>query len=213
MASGLAPFLTKKIGDLPVWAWGLIGAAGVGVGIIIIKKTSTSAAAIPTAPTANAQGVLSSPIGDNTGMPTVATVAGQVPPNVNQNSAQTTPPGPGYVPIINSNGDIVGWQFGPVPPAPPPTPAPNPTPPVPPAPPPVTPPTHFVNPLIPYSVTWSGNHYFPVAPGHVFGYQWVNYWIISNTGGVITGVPGAASASQAAGKAAVTLYAPQTYYH
>ena len=67
-------------------------------------------------------------------------------------------------------------------------------------------------PLIPYSQTWSGKHYFPVSPGHRFDWQGVSYWIVSNTGGYIKGVPGATSAGQAAGKSTVTLYAPSSAY-
>lgn len=67
-------------------------------------------------------------------------------------------------------------------------------------------------PLIPYSQTWSGKHYFPVSPGHRFDWQGVSYWIVSDTGGYIKGVPGATSASQAAGKSTVTLYAPSSAY-
>lgn len=67
-------------------------------------------------------------------------------------------------------------------------------------------------PLIPYSQTWSGKHYFPVSPGHRFDWQGVSYWIVSDTGGYIKGVPGATSASQAAGKSTVTLYGPSGAY-
>lgn len=67
-------------------------------------------------------------------------------------------------------------------------------------------------PLIPYSQTWSGKHYFPVAPNHQFTWNGVKYWITGNTGGVITGVPGATSAQQASGKGTVVLYAPASAY-
>ncbi len=70
----------------------------------------------------------------------------------------------------------------------------------------------WVAPLIPYSQTWSGKHYFPVAPGHRFDWQGVSYWITSNTNGVIQGVPGATSAGTAAGKNPVVLYGPSSTY-
>jgi len=46
MAGKFEEVLTKKIANLPVWAWGLVGIAGIGVGYLIIRKTSTPA--IPT---------------------------------------------------------------------------------------------------------------------------------------------------------------------
>ena len=74
-------------------------------------------------------------------------------------------------------------------------------------------PSGYPRPLIPYSQTWSGKHYFPVSPGGVFSYQGAKYFITGNTNGYITGVPGATTAQQAAGKGQVLLYAPSAAYN
>jgi len=192
-------FLTHKIADLPVWSWGLIGIAGIGVGYFIIKRTSSPA--IPTggatSDTASGnvlpdnQGIAPSnqPVGPGDPFRSVPVWQGTVPVLPN-----------GYSPIYDSNGNLTGYQAPPPPPL-------------------ASPPNsngslHTANPLIPYSITWGGKHYFPVAPGGVFNWSGVKYFIVSNTGGVIKGVPGATTLQQAqSSKNQIVLYAPADYYH
>lgn len=191
-------FLTKKIADLPVWAWGLVGIAGVGVGYLVITRGKS---AIPTGTQAS-DTTSGNVLPDQTGITPSNAPVGPGDPFMSVPVGQGTVPvlPNGYTQILDSNGNLTGYQAPPPPPS-------------------VTPPTsnggtHTPNPLIPYSMTWSGNHYFPVSPGHIFNWSGVNYFIVSNTGGVITGVPGATNLAQAqASKNQVVLYAPASYYH
>ena len=110
-------FLTKKIADLPVWAWGLIVLAGGGLGFYFISKRKS--AAIPTGtqasdttsgnvlPDASASSLQPSnaPVGPGDPFPSVPVGNGTVP---------VIPSG--YSPIYDNNGNLVGYQ----PPAPPP---------------------------------------------------------------------------------------------
>lgn len=178
-------FLTKKIADLPVWAWGLIGIAGIGVGYLIIKRTS--APAIPNqgaASDTSAGNVLpdqtqaglqpSAPVGPGNPFPSVPTGNGTVP---------VVPPG--YVPIYDSNGNLIGWQPPPAPPTvPPPGPGGSPPPPAgSPPPPPGTP----GNPLIPKG-QWPSN--VPFVFGKTVTVNGLTYTIGPGSAGVIWGVPG-----------------------
>ena len=103
-------FLVKKVGDLPVWAWGLVAAGGIGVGFFIVKSRST-------------QGIPGGAAASNTS-------AGNVLPDLSgasfpQSAGQITPgapfptvgpnqtpvfPGPGWTPILDGNGNVIGWN-------------------------------------------------------------------------------------------------------
>ena len=116
--SKLAALLTKKVADLPVWAWGLIGVAGVGVGYFIIKKSSAAATAaqgIPAAPTDTTGGALTSPIGD-VGSQVGTGTSAPSNPEINSYGAPTLSPGIGWTPIYDGNGNLVGWNAPPQPP-------------------------------------------------------------------------------------------------
>ena len=103
----MANFLTNKIGDIPVWGWGLAAAGGIGIALFI---RSRSQQAIPT-------GTQASNTSLGNVLPDQSTIAGQVSnpspsPYINPGGAPTVPPGPGYVPILDQNGTITGWQYG-----------------------------------------------------------------------------------------------------
>jgi hypothetical protein len=211
--SQLAKVLTKQVGPLPLWGWGAVILVGGGIGYVVIKRTNSSNAvqtSTPTPITTDTTGANAAQIPQYSGADTGTQ-------NTNPVLTVPTPTGTapilpvGYVPIKDGNGNIIGWE----PPAPPATNQPIPTsgggglmgnPPIGNG-------GNAVNPLIPYSQTWTGKHYFPVSPGHVFTWQGTQYFITSDLGGVIKGVPNASTSSQAAGKAAVTLYAPSSFYH
>lgn len=210
--SQLGKLLTRQIGPLPAWGWVGVIAVGGGIGYFVIKRTNKSNAVQTSSPT---------PITTDTTGANAATnpqYSGPDTGTLSNNPILTvpTPTGtapllpPGWIPLKDQNGNIIGWE---PPPAPGATPIPtsgggglmgNP---------PIGNSGNAINPLIPYSQTWSGQHYFPVSPGHIFTWQGTQYFITSNLGGVIKGVPGASTSSQAAGKASVTLYAPQSFYH
>lgn len=44
----MPPFLKKDIGGIPMWAWILVGAAGIGIGFFILKKQKAAADQTPT---------------------------------------------------------------------------------------------------------------------------------------------------------------------
>lgn len=211
--SQLGKVLTRQVGPLPLWGWGLVVIAGGGIGYFVIQRSKSSNTMQTSTPT---------PITtDTTGANAATTPQYSGPDTGTQNNnpilTVPTPTGTapilpvGFVPIKDGSGNIVGWE----PPPPPPTSTPIPTggsgglmgnPPI-------GNQGNSVNPLIPYSQTWSGNHYFPVSPGHVFTWQGTQYFIVSDLGGVIKGVPNASTSSQAAGKSPIVLYAPNSFYH
>lgn len=186
-------FLGKTSAGIPNWGWGIVIAGGVIVGYFFTKSKAvtnqTTSTAVPVTDTSGQPGVNNAPL--DQGNP-VLTVPGGASGNV-----PILPPG--YTPIYDSNGNLVAFE--------------------PPGSPPIgTVPTSGspgspsgATPLIPYD--FFHPHYFPVHPGGVFNYQGVSYYIVSDLGGVIKGVPGAKSSTQAAGKSQVTLYAPSTFYH
>lgn len=188
--SAIGGFLGKTTANLPNWAWGLAILAGAGVGFFFLKSNQTSmnastAVATPVTDTSGQPGVNNAPVDLSGGQSPVLTVPS---PNGDIPILPT-----GYIPIKDSSGAIIGWE-----------------------PPPANGGTQttagFVNPLIPYD--HFNPHYFPVHPGHVFSYQGVNYWITSDTGGKIMGVPGATSAAAAKmSPTQVLLYAPSSFYH
>lgn len=114
---------TKKLAGLPVWAWGLVGIAGVGVGYFVIHKSSsgiptgtqasdTSAGAVQADPYPQALQP-SAPVGPGNPFMSVPVGSGTVPVLPN-----------GYNPLYDTNGNLTGYQA----PAPPPA-ATNPNPP------------------------------------------------------------------------------------
>lgn len=117
-------FLTKKFGGLPVWAWALIGVAGVGAGYLLIKwqqgKSNTPSAltanSTPSLTTGNASGNET-----NSAMGTVGSngVIDNPFPESNVNGQQIPVIPPGYQAVFDGNGNIIGW--GPTPTNPTPT--------------------------------------------------------------------------------------------
>lgn len=110
-------FLMKKIADVPVWGWGIIGIAGIGVGYFIIHRSKP---AIPTGTQASdptAGNVLpdqtpaalqptNNPVGPGDPFMSVPTGNGTVPVLPN-----------GYNPIYDANGNLTGYQAPPAPPS------------------------------------------------------------------------------------------------
>lgn len=107
--------LTKTYAGLPVWAWLLIGAAGVGAGIILIKwqqKGSSTPAALtaqstPDLTTGNAAGQESNPsqgaVGNNG-------VINNPFPEATVNGQQVPIIPPGYQAVFDENGNIIGFE-------------------------------------------------------------------------------------------------------
>jgi hypothetical protein len=105
-------FLTKKIADLPVWAWGLIGIAGIGVGYFIIKKP-----AIPTGTQASDTSA-GNVLPDQTGLAPSNAPVGPGDPFMSVPVGQGTVPvlPNGYAPQYDINGNLVAYQASPPPP-------------------------------------------------------------------------------------------------
>lgn len=120
--------LTKKIGGLPVWAWGLIGIAGVGAGYLVIRyQQKQQAATAATSSTATDPG---SSVVNATTQPTVAEPGSSLVPYTGGSTdsatgasyfpetsvnGQTVPVIPaGYQPIYDTTGALVGYE--PIPP-------------------------------------------------------------------------------------------------
>jgi len=115
-------FLVKKVGDLPVWAWGLVAAGGIGVGFFIVKSRSTPG--IPGQ--SQASNVASGNVLPDLSGLSYPQSAGQITPGapfptVGPNQTPVFP-GPGWAPILDGSGNVVGWN-------PPPTPGSTPPPP------------------------------------------------------------------------------------
>ena len=125
----MANFLTNKIGDLPVWGWGIAGIGGVAIAYFVIKGRGI--AGIPGGSSASdtTAGAVSA---DQTGFPQSA---GQITPGapfptVGPNQTPVFP-GPGFTPIFDGNGNLIGWNppggvGNPQQPGAPPTPSPQP---------------------------------------------------------------------------------------
>lgn len=104
-------FLTHKLGELPVWGWGLAGLGGVGIAIYVIKSRSTQAIPGGQAASNTTAGTVSA---DQTGF---AQQAGQITPGtpfptVPGTGGSSVPvfPGPGWTPIFDGNGNLIGWN-------------------------------------------------------------------------------------------------------
>jgi len=116
-------FLAKKFGGLPVWAWALIGAAGIGAGYLLIrwqgKKTPASLTPANSADltTGNASG---NETNSATGTVGANGVIDNPFPESNVNGQQIPIVPPGYQAVYDPNGNIVGWE--PIPTNPTPTP-------------------------------------------------------------------------------------------
>lgn len=129
----MANFLTNKIGDLPVWGWGLAGIAGVGIAFFVIKGRGIPGIPGGSAASNPSSGTISA---DQAGLGYPQS-AGQVTPGapfptvpVGGGSAPVFP-GPGYTPILDGAGNVVGWNppgglGNPQAPGAPPTPSPSP---------------------------------------------------------------------------------------
>ncbi len=187
--SGIGGFLTKTTGSLPNWAWGLVIVAGAGVGYYFVKKnnaTSTNAStAVATPVTDTGPGVNNAPVDTSNPVLTV--------PGGTSGTVPILPPG--YTPIYDSQGNLIGWE-------PPGTSPPTQTPP--PA------PTNGQNPLIPYGQLPAGNW---VSGSHL-NWQGQTYTVEAGAGGRLWGVPGNLTLDQARLiKNGVLLYAPPSYYH
>jgi len=126
-------FLTKKYAGLPGWAWLLIGAAGIGAGVLLIRwqqgKTGAASLTATTTPdltTGNQSGDESNPA---TGTVGSNGVIDNPFPETNVNGQQVPIIPPGYQAVYDQNGNIVGYE--PIPPTstpiPPPTSTPTPT--------------------------------------------------------------------------------------
>lgn len=129
-------FLTKKVGGLPVWAWALIGVAGVGAGYLLIryqqKKSNTTSALTAQnsadLTTGNASGNETNP---STGQVGSNGIIDNPFPETNVNGQNVPIIPPGYQAVYDSNGNIVGWEpitVNPTPAPPPPTGGPPPPP-------------------------------------------------------------------------------------
>lgn len=96
--------LTKKLAGLPIWAWGLIGIAGVGAGYLVIryqkKQQAATAATSSTAtdPGSSVQNALSQPSTGYTDSTLVPYTGG---------STDSTNPGASYFPETSVNGQTV----------------------------------------------------------------------------------------------------------
>lgn len=103
-------FLKKEVGGLPVWAWGLVAIAGVGIAFFILKKTNL--AAPPAATNAvgqevpSSQAVLQSEPGTST--------AAQPFPETTVGSTGNVPVIPaGFTPQYDPSGTLIGFSAPP----------------------------------------------------------------------------------------------------
>lgn len=107
-------FFLKKFGGLPVWAWALIGAGGIGAGILLIRwQQSKGTPASDTTLTSQSTPDLTT---GNTGQETAAAntvgdngIINNPFPETNVNGSQVPVVPPGYTPVYDNNGNIVGW--------------------------------------------------------------------------------------------------------
>lgn len=107
-------FFLKKFGDLPVWAWGLIAAGGIGAGILLIrwqKGTPATAANLTaqsspgdltTGNTGAETNSASNTVGDNG-------IINNPFPETNVNGQQIPILPPGYQPVTDGSGNIIGY--------------------------------------------------------------------------------------------------------
>ncbi len=201
-------FLSKTTGSLPNWAWIGVIVVGAGAGYLFVRnsnKTSTNASTAVATPA----------ITDTTGQPGV----NNAPVDQSGSGVLTVPGGPGgsvpilppgYTPIYDSQGNLIGWE-------PPGTAPPTQQPPA-------SPPiwqgnpiwsnvpgsTATGNPLIPQGKLPSGN--YVLGSQLVWGGQ--TYTTVPGAGGRLWGVPGTMSGKAADMTAAkILLYAPASYYH
>lgn len=125
-------FLTKKLAGLPVWAWALIGLAGVGLGYYLVKKYSASSTGTPASLQTQSSPDLSTA---NTDASTVDTgtvgnngIISNPFPETSVNG-QTIPVLPsGYQYLYDSTGNVIGIEPIPASANPSPAPGSNPTP-------------------------------------------------------------------------------------
>ncbi len=109
-------FLMHKAGGLPIWAWGLIGIAGVGIGYYFITRNSS---AIPTGTQASntSAGTVSADPGSASLQPSNAGGPNNPFPEIPVGNGSVPVLPNGYTPIYDNNGNLVGFE----PPAPPPS--------------------------------------------------------------------------------------------
>lgn len=161
-------FITKKLAGLPVWAWGLVGIAGVGIGYFIIHGKSSG---IPTG-TQSSDTSSGTVQADNTGLPPSNMPVGPGDPFMSVPVGSGTVPvlPNGYQPIYDGNGNLTGYQAPPPPPV-----ASNPN-----------PPGGVGTPLIPVG-QWGNT---PIRFGQKKVVNGITYTIGPGAGGRIWGVPG-----------------------
>lgn len=111
-------FLTHKLGELPVWGWGLAGIGGIGIAFFVIKSRNAPQTAIPTGMQASTT-TTGNVLPDQTGY---AQQAGQITPGapfptVPGTGGSQVPvfPGPGWTPILDGQGNVIGWNPPPTP--------------------------------------------------------------------------------------------------
>ncbi len=206
MPEAVPSILEKTTAGLPNWAWGLVIVAGMGVGYLFVRsknaQTSTNQTTATAAPITDTGGTSQAPLGGGGDQVNpVLTV-----PGGSSGSVPILPPG--YTPIYDNQGNLIGWE------------------------PPVTPPTQtapggsggtssggtFVNPLIPLG-QWNTGPY-TLRKGAKVGYadtvvvNGVEYSIAGGQMGRIWGVPGKMTWDQALRANNKTLlYASASAYH
>lgn len=218
--------LSKQVGGLPIWGWGLIGVGGVGVGYYVIHGKLLGGGSNPTSALSSYSAGTSVDANGNLVDSNGNIIQGAS--NLGQASSspyQTVPNGQGgsipilptgYTPITDSNGNVIGYN--------------QPAPPMSPAPPGTN--TGGSTGTTTGVVQTIGGKFTPGNPLIPFG-QWPNgvswrtgqlinvkgqlYTIVVGGGNGLNriyGVPGQVSASQAQSAPIKTLlYGSQQYYH
>src|SRR6185312_1226275 len=108
-------FFLKKFGDLPVWAWALIAAGGIGAGILLIRWQKGTPATATNLTAQSSPGDLTT--GNTTGQDTNPAsntvgdngIINNPFPETNVNGQQIPILPPGYQPVTDSSGNIIGY--------------------------------------------------------------------------------------------------------